>query len=95
MLAAAATRTIRALARCIMSSAGDAEYQVVDVFTDRPYSGNPTCVCFLEGAGDAWMSKFAMESNQPTTSLIIGHASLSHSRDQCHFRRAQVTSFDQ
>lgn len=53
-----------------MSSAGDAEFQVVDVFSDRPYSGNPTCVCFSEGASDAWMSKFAMESNQPTTSFV-------------------------
>jgi len=62
-------RRQQAWARRAMSTV--ARFQVVDVFSDAAYKGNPTCVSFPPaGATEAWMSRFAIESAQPTTSFV-------------------------
>jgi PhzF family phenazine biosynthesis protein len=46
-------------------------YQV-DAFTNRPFSGNPAAVCFLEEPkGDAWMQAVAMEMNLSETAFLL------------------------
>ena len=50
-----------------------ADFQVVDVFTQQTFAGNPTCVCFPPSSAsvdEAWMSKVARETSQPTTSFV-------------------------
>jgi PhzF family phenazine biosynthesis protein len=47
------------------------ELQVVDAFTDRPFSGNPAAVCVLkEDRPDAWLQKVASEMNLSETAYI-------------------------
>jgi PhzF family phenazine biosynthesis protein len=43
----------------------------VDAFTDRPFSGNPAAVCFLDNQRDAaWMQAVAAEMNLSETAFI-------------------------
>jgi PhzF family phenazine biosynthesis protein len=48
-------------------------YQV-DAFTDRPFRGNPACVCLLDvdaqAPGAAWMQSFAAEMNLSETAYL-------------------------
>jgi len=46
-------------------------YQV-DAFTDRPFKGNPACVCLLDGErSDAWMQAVAAEMNLSETAFVV------------------------
>jgi PhzF family phenazine biosynthesis protein len=43
----------------------------VDAFTDRPFSGNPAAVCFLDNQRDAaWMQAVAAEMNLSETAFV-------------------------
>ena len=43
----------------------------IDVFTDRPFSGNPAAVCLLEEERDAqWMQAVAAEMNLSETAFV-------------------------
>ena len=43
----------------------------VDAFTDRPFSGNPAAVCYLEREADAaWMQAVAVEMNLSETAFV-------------------------
>lgn len=43
----------------------------VDAFTDRPFRGNPACVCLLDaGRPDAWMQSVAAEMNLSETAFV-------------------------
>lgn len=43
----------------------------VDAFTNRPFGGNPACVCWLEDAADAkWMQNVAAEMNLAETAFV-------------------------
>lgn len=43
----------------------------IDAFTDRPFTGNPAAVCFLDKAADAvWMQRVAAEMNVSETAFI-------------------------
>jgi PhzF family phenazine biosynthesis protein len=43
----------------------------VDAFTNRPFSGNPAAVCFLEREADAgWMQSLGAEMNLPETAFV-------------------------
>src|SRR6185436_3074020 len=45
---------------------------LVDAFGDRPFSGNPAGVCFLDRtAPDDWMQSVAMELNQAETAFLV------------------------
>ena len=47
---------------------------VVDAFTDKPFSGNPAAVCFLENdASTAWMQSVAAEMNLSETAFAQRH----------------------
>lgn len=44
----------------------------VDAFADRPFSGNPAAVCFLDaGRDDAWMQAVAAEMNLSETAFLV------------------------
>lgn len=44
----------------------------IDAFTDRPFSGNPAAVCFLDEARDAdWMQAVAAELNLSETAFVV------------------------
>jgi PhzF family phenazine biosynthesis protein len=44
---------------------------VVDAFTDRPFAGNPACVCVLqEDAPDSWLANVAREMNLSETAFL-------------------------
>jgi len=44
---------------------------MLNTFTDRPFSGNPVAVCFLEEKRDGtWMQQTAQEINLPVTAFI-------------------------
>jgi PhzF family phenazine biosynthesis protein len=44
---------------------------LIDSFADRPFSGNPAGVCFLDRpAPDRWMQSVAMEMNQAETAFL-------------------------
>jgi predicted PhzF superfamily epimerase YddE/YHI9 len=46
-------------------------YQI-DAFTEKPFTGNPAVVCFLESEKDnVWMQKVAMEMNLSETAFLI------------------------
>ncbi|NNC64789.1 MAG: PhzF family phenazine biosynthesis protein [Gammaproteobacteria bacterium] len=48
----------------------------IDAFTDRPFSGNPAAVCFLEAPADAtWMQAVAAEMNLSETAFVVPHDS--------------------
>lgn len=43
----------------------------VDAFTNRPFGGNPACVCWLEEVADAqWMQSVAAEMNLAETAFV-------------------------
>lgn len=43
----------------------------VDAFTDRPFGGNPACVCWLEAEADPrWMQSVAAEMNLAETAFV-------------------------
>jgi predicted PhzF superfamily epimerase YddE/YHI9 len=43
----------------------------VDVFTDKPYTGNPAAVCILDHSrDDIWMSRVAREMACPNTAFV-------------------------
>jgi PhzF family phenazine biosynthesis protein len=45
----------------------------VDAFTNRPFSGNPACVCWLEESANAkWMQSVAAEMNLAETAFVRG-----------------------
>jgi PhzF family phenazine biosynthesis protein len=51
-----------------------ARLRIVDVFTDRPFAGNPAGVCLLEGGAwpDAeWMGRMGGELNLPMTAFAL------------------------
>jgi len=44
----------------------------VDAFTDRPLSGNPAAVCFLDSwLDDGWLRKVAAENNLSATAFLV------------------------
>lgn len=44
----------------------------VDAFTDRPFSGNPAAVCFLDSwLDDGWLRKVAAENNLSATAFVV------------------------
>ncbi len=44
----------------------------IDAFTDKPFSGNPAAVCFLdEQKENSWMQKVAMEMNLSETAFAL------------------------
>ena len=44
----------------------------IDAFTDRPFSGNPAAVCFLDEPADAaWMQAVAAEMNLSETAFVV------------------------
>lgn len=46
-------------------------YWTVDAFTDRPFTGNPAAVCWLESGKDtAWMQSVAAEMNLSETAFV-------------------------
>jgi PhzF family phenazine biosynthesis protein len=46
----------------------------VDAFTDRPFAGNPACVCLLaEPRADSWMQNVASEMNLSETAFLQPH----------------------
>lgn len=47
------------------------DYYGVDVFTSRPYHGNPAAVCILDGLRDPdWMQRAAAQLGQPSTAFL-------------------------
>ena len=45
---------------------------LVDAFTEKPFQGNPACICLLESpAHEEWMQKVAMEMNQAETAFLV------------------------
>jgi PhzF family phenazine biosynthesis protein len=55
-------------------------YQV-DAFTDRPFQGNPACVCLLPAPrSEAWMSALAGEMNLSETAFVVEHQDGSNLR---------------
>jgi len=49
------------------------KYSILDVFTDKPFSGNPAAVAVLPAAfEDKFLQGIARELNQPITSFLIG-----------------------
>lgn len=66
-----AKKARRALSPQCMPFAAD--FQVVDVFSERIYGGNPTCVCFVPSVSDVSvesLGRAAREMRQPTTSFV-------------------------
>ncbi|HOU32643.1 MAG TPA: PhzF family phenazine biosynthesis protein [Synergistaceae bacterium] len=48
------------------------ELFTVDAFTDKPFTGNPAGVCFLDGPRDtAWMGAVAREMNLSETAFLL------------------------
>jgi PhzF family phenazine biosynthesis protein len=44
----------------------------VNVFTDKPFAGNPAAVCILEQPrGEAWMQLVAREMNLSETAFLV------------------------
>jgi PhzF family phenazine biosynthesis protein len=44
----------------------------IDAFTDKPFSGNPAAVCYLDRApDDAWMQSLAAEMNLSETAFLF------------------------
>jgi len=49
----------------------------VDAFTDRPFSGNPAAVCFLDSwLDDGWLRKVAAENNLSATAFLVREGDL-------------------
>ena len=45
---------------------------IVDAFTDKPFSGNPAAVCFLENPkSETWMQNVAAEMNLSETAFLV------------------------
>lgn len=45
---------------------------MVNAFTDKPFSGNPACICFLkEPAEDQWMQEVAFEMRTSETAFLL------------------------
>ncbi|MBM4075358.1 MAG: PhzF family phenazine biosynthesis protein, partial [Planctomycetes bacterium] len=48
----------------------------VDAFTDRPFSGNPAAICWLEReATTSWMQQVAAEMNLSETAFVVPRSS--------------------
>lgn len=48
---------------------------MVNAFTDKPFSGNPACICFLtEPATDQWMQEVAYEMRTSETAFLLEQA---------------------
>lgn len=74
------------------ASEADLDYQIWDVFTDRPFAGNPLAVVFgADGLGTAQMQTLAREFNLSETIFVMAPRDPGHSaRVRIFFPTAEI-----
>ena len=65
----------------VVSRSANVAVHQLDVFADRPFSGNPAAVCLLdEPAPEAWMVDVAREMGCPNTAFLHRKDGWAHLR---------------